>query len=161
MKNLLLFIAFTLCLGFVNAQTSTTGTTKPADKAQAAAPAKTAEAAKTMPAKTTETTKTMPAKTTETAKTMPAKTTETAKTMPAKKGKSMKTAEPAKTASSKKMEDTNTKEHVCTPACKDGKHVYAHGEKGHKCTAAEKRAMAKANKAKKMSPTTTPEVKKG
>lgn len=26
------------------------------------------------------------------------------------------------------------KEHVCTAACKDGKHVYAHGEKGHVCT---------------------------
>lgn len=26
------------------------------------------------------------------------------------------------------------KEHVCTSACKDGKHVYAHGEKGHECT---------------------------
>ena len=32
--------------------------------------------------------------------------------------------------------DANTKAHVCTPACKDGKHVYAHGEKGHTCTAA-------------------------
>lgn len=28
------------------------------------------------------------------------------------------------------------KEHVCTAACKDGKHAYAHGEKGHTCTAA-------------------------
>lgn len=25
-------------------------------------------------------------------------------------------------------------EHVCTAACKDGKHVLAHGEKGHVCT---------------------------
>lgn len=25
------------------------------------------------------------------------------------------------------------KAHVCTAACKDGKHVYAHGEKGHVC----------------------------
>jgi preprotein translocase subunit YajC len=24
--------------------------------------------------------------------------------------------------------------HVCTEMCKDGKHVYKHGEKGHKCT---------------------------
>jgi len=34
------------------------------------------------------------------------------------------------------------KEHVCTPACKDGKHVYAHGEKGHVCTdACKKKSM--------------------
>ena len=25
------------------------------------------------------------------------------------------------------------KDHVCTSACKDGKHVYAHEEKGHVC----------------------------
>ena len=31
------------------------------------------------------------------------------------------------------------KEHVCTAACKDGKHVYAHGEKGHACTDACKK----------------------
>ena len=38
------------------------------------------------------------------------------------------------------QEKTNTKmemkEHKCTAACKDGKHVYAHGEKGHVCTKA-------------------------
>ena len=28
------------------------------------------------------------------------------------------------------------KNHVCTDACKDGAHVYAHGEKGHVCTEA-------------------------
>jgi hypothetical protein len=33
------------------------------------------------------------------------------------------------------------KEHVCTAACKDGKHVYAHGEKGHVCTEACKKKM--------------------
>jgi Ni/Co efflux regulator RcnB len=33
------------------------------------------------------------------------------------------------------------KEHVCTSACKDGKHVYAHGEKGHVCTDACKKAQ--------------------
>lgn len=33
-----------------------------------------------------------------------------------------------------KTEQTALKEHKCTPACKNGKHVYAHGEKGHKCT---------------------------
>ena len=32
------------------------------------------------------------------------------------------------------------KDHVCTAACKDGKHVYAHGEKGHVCTEACKKA---------------------
>jgi len=26
------------------------------------------------------------------------------------------------------------KDHVCTDACKEGNHVYAHGEKGHVCT---------------------------
>lgn len=26
------------------------------------------------------------------------------------------------------------KAHVCTAACKNGKHMYAHGEKGHLCT---------------------------
>ncbi|MFI5148236.1 MAG: hypothetical protein ACHQRM_00770 [Bacteroidia bacterium] len=25
------------------------------------------------------------------------------------------------------------KDHSCTAACKDGKHMYAHGEKGHTC----------------------------
>ncbi len=29
----------------------------------------------------------------------------------------------------------NTREHECSKACKDGKHIYAHGEKGHKCGA--------------------------
>lgn len=33
------------------------------------------------------------------------------------------------------------KEHVCTAACKNGKHVYAHGEKGHVCTKACKKMM--------------------
>lgn len=32
------------------------------------------------------------------------------------------------------------KEHVCTQSCHDsGKHVYAHGEKGHVCTSACKK----------------------
>jgi hypothetical protein len=26
------------------------------------------------------------------------------------------------------------KDHVCTDACKNGNHVYVHGEKGHACT---------------------------
>ena len=29
------------------------------------------------------------------------------------------------------------KAHVCTDACKDGNHVYAHGEKGHECASAD------------------------
>jgi hypothetical protein len=34
------------------------------------------------------------------------------------------------------------KDHVCTAACKNGKHVYAHGEKGHVCTdACKKKTM--------------------
>jgi hypothetical protein len=39
--------------------------------------------------------------------------------------------------------DVNTKEHVCTAACKDGKHVYAHGERGHKCGAECMKAMSR------------------
>lgn len=35
------------------------------------------------------------------------------------------------------------KEHKCTGACKDGKHVYAHGEKGHVCGRACKKMMKK------------------
>ena len=38
----------------------------------------------------------------------------------------------------KKMDKMEKKEemkaHACTAACKDGHHVYAHGEKGHHCT---------------------------
>lgn len=30
-----------------------------------------------------------------------------------------------------------TKEHSCTAECKDGKHSYAHGEKGHACATGE------------------------
>ncbi|QQS71224.1 MAG: hypothetical protein IPP95_08405 [Flavobacteriales bacterium] len=33
------------------------------------------------------------------------------------------------------MEQALLKDHVCTDACKDGNHVYAHGEKGHACSA--------------------------
>ncbi|MGQ0738449.1 MAG: hypothetical protein ACT4OJ_05260 [Bacteroidota bacterium] len=29
------------------------------------------------------------------------------------------------------------KSHSCTEACKDGNHVYAHGEKGHTCASAD------------------------
>lgn len=42
----------------------------------------------------------------------------------------------AKHASDNSTDATTTvlKDHVCTDACKDGNHVYAHGEKGHVCT---------------------------
>ncbi len=44
-----------------------------------------------------------------------------------------------------KMDDKMAmKEHKCTKACKDGKHVYAHGEKGHVCTDACKKMEKKA-----------------
>ena len=42
------------------------------------------------------------------------------------------------------------KEHVCTAACKDGKHMYAHGEKGHVCTDTCKKAMKEDKEMKKM-----------
>lgn len=35
-----------------------------------------------------------------------------------------------------KTEQMVMKDHVCTAACKDGKHMYAHGEKGHVCSEA-------------------------
>ena len=46
----------------------------------------------------------------------------------------------------KKTEKAETKKemlkaHTCTAACKDGKHMYAHGEKGHVCTDACKKKM--------------------
>lgn len=40
----------------------------------------------------------------------------------------------------------NDKEHICTSSCKNGKHKYIHGEKGHKCGALCMRTMSK-NKA--------------
>ena len=43
----------------------------------------------------------------------------------------------AQTAPTKKgMPVPELKDHVCIDACKDGTHMYAHGEKGHVCTAA-------------------------
>ncbi len=45
-----------------------------------------------------------------------------------------------------KKETTKLKKHVCTAACKDGKHVYAHGEKGHKCGPECKKMMKKETK---------------
>jgi hypothetical protein len=35
-----------------------------------------------------------------------------------------------------KTNEQAMKKHVCTDACKNGSHVYLHGEKGHKCTEA-------------------------
>lgn len=35
------------------------------------------------------------------------------------------------------------KKHMCTEVCKEGQHMYACGEKGHKCTKACKKAMKK------------------
>ena len=53
----------------------------------------------------------------------------------------------------KKMDKMDSKmamkDHKCTAACKDGKHVYAHGEKGHVCTDACKK-MEKMDKKGKM-----------
>ena len=43
---------------------------------------------------------------------------------------------PAKTEEIKPAMTANDKEHVCTDKCKDGTHMYAHGEKGHTCTEA-------------------------
>ncbi|HOS47920.1 MAG TPA: hypothetical protein PLG57_04745 [Bacteroidia bacterium] len=40
------------------------------------------------------------------------------------------------------------KEHSCTTACKEGKHMYMHGEKGHVCTKECHKAMAKTMKMK-------------
>lgn len=54
-------------------------------------------------------------------------------------GKKSDKADGAKTesapADNKSGEMASEKEHVCTDKCKDGNHVYAHGEKGHTCTA--------------------------
>ena len=35
------------------------------------------------------------------------------------------------------------KEHKCGKDCKNGKHIYAHGEKGHKCGDSCKKMMEK------------------
>ncbi len=46
----------------------------------------------------------------------------------------------------KQKQKMEMKDHVCTSACKDGKHVYAHGEKGHKCSKeCKKNVFVKAN----------------
>ena len=39
------------------------------------------------------------------------------------------------------------KDHKCTAACKNGKHMYAHGEKAHVCGEACKKMMDKKGKA--------------
>jgi len=43
---------------------------------------------------------------------------------------------PEKTEEAKPAVVANDKDHVCTDKCKDGNHIYAHGEKGHTCTEA-------------------------
>jgi hypothetical protein len=40
-----------------------------------------------------------------------------------------------------KMDEMPMKDHVCTSACKDGQHMYAHGEKGHVCGPECKKGM--------------------
>lgn len=40
---------------------------------------------------------------------------------------------PKKSKMHKGKMEMKLKEHTCTSACVDGKHVYAHGEKGHVC----------------------------
>ena len=45
----------------------------------------------------------------------------------------------------KKME---MKDHVCSTSCKDGQHMYAHGEKGHTCGDECKKMMSKDTKMK-------------
>jgi predicted component of type VI protein secretion system len=116
MKNLLLLFAFSLSLGFANAQTNPAPAAKPMDKPAAKPMEKPAAKPMDKPA--------------------------------AKPADAAKPAADAKKMDSK-MADMNTKDHVCTAACKDGKHVYAHGEKGHTCTAACHKAMGKSKKTKK------------
>jgi hypothetical protein len=43
-------------------------------------------------------------------------------------------AQSATTKAKKEKKTMEMKDHSCTSACADGKHVYAHGEKGHACT---------------------------
>lgn len=50
------------------------------------------------------------------------------------------TAKPEKSKQSKEM---GMKDHLCTSTCKDGKHLYAHGEKGHVCGEECKKMMAR------------------
>ncbi len=52
-----------------------------------------------------------------------------------------------KAMDSKMTDHKMMKDHVCTAACMNGKHMYAHGEKGHVCTA-ECMKMEKMNKEK-------------
>ncbi len=46
-------------------------------------------------------------------------------------------------AQEKQENKMELKEHKCTDACKNGKHMYAHGEKGHVCGKACKKMMKK------------------
>jgi len=59
-----------------------------------------------------------------------------------------KKADPQKSPKNvKKAMVMQLKDHVCTDACKEGKHVFKHGEKGHVCTSECK--QAEMNKQKK------------
>jgi hypothetical protein len=58
----------------------------------------------------------------------------------------------ASTGDPGKMENTvkeapkaNLAVHVCTDACKDGNHLYAHGEEGHTCSEACMKSGSKAH----------------
>lgn len=72
-------------------------------------------------------------------------------------GKKMEKAETTKKAENPDKSTTAVlKPHACTAACKNGKHIYAHGEEGHKCTTVC-RAMGKTKTASKPAKgTTTP-----
>ena len=50
------------------------------------------------------------------------------------------------TSTTDQTSTTDLKDHVCTSACKDGKCVYAHGEKGHVCTDTCKSTMTNKTK---------------
>jgi hypothetical protein len=51
-----------------------------------------------------------------------------------------------KQSSTTSMDKMQLKDHVCTADCKDGKHVYVHGEKGHVCTADCKKMTSESEK---------------
>ncbi|MBM3415876.1 MAG: hypothetical protein FJY20_05405 [Bacteroidetes bacterium] len=54
-----------------------------------------------------------------------------------KKDDKAKTGDPGKLENTvKEAPKATLAAHVCTDACKDGNHVYAHGEEGHTCSEA-------------------------
>ena len=54
---------------------------------------------------------------------------------------SINAQETKKEKKEKKEKKMEMKAHVCTAACANGKHMYAHGEKGHTCTEDCKKKM--------------------